>query len=321
MKSSLTGLLRGLRPPALVRSVYEHLLGTEVEVQVVADTRALGEAAEGAALDEIRRLTAVFNRFDPDSELRRWLAQPGERVLLSPDLREVLALADHWRVRSGGAFHPGADALGAVWEEAARADQRPDHALLERLVHDLHADPWTLHPDGHATLHATSPLGLNALAKGYIVDRAAEAAARSPGVRQVLVNAGGDLRTVGPRGVAVSVADPRTRRDDAPPVARVRVQGGALASSGTAHRGVEIAGQWYSHVIDPRTGQPVTGTAGATVLAPDCATADALATVVGVLPPADALALVETQPSSAALLVLQDGQTRVGTRWPALTSS
>lgn len=110
---------------------------------------------------------------------------------------------------SGGGFHAGADALGDAWQAAARHGRLPDTATLNALVNALQAEPWTLHGDGPATLHATYPLGLNALAKGYIVDRAAETAHALPDVRQVLVNAGGDLRTLGPR-------------DDAPPVARCR---------------------------------------------------------------------------------------------------
>ncbi|WP_295817590.1 FAD:protein FMN transferase [uncultured Deinococcus sp.] len=319
MPSALS-LLRSLCPPAHVRHVYERLLGTEVEVQVVADSRRRADEAEGAALAEIERLTAVLNRFDPDSELRRWLARPDDRTVIGADLEAVLRLADHWRQVSGGAFHPGADALGALWAAAARNRSLPDPAALGRLVHDLCADPWTLHGDGSATLHARYPLGLNALAKGYIVDRAAHAAAAVPGVREVLVNAGGDLRTAGPRGVVVAVADPRSRRDDLPPMARVRVTDAALASSGNAHRGVDIAGHWHSHVIDPRSGRPVSGTAGVTVVAPDCATADALATVAGVLDVPAALTVIDRQVGCAALIVTDTGHIHSSAGWAALTS-
>nr|WP_240741582.1 FAD:protein FMN transferase [Deinococcus sp. KSM4-11] len=317
---TLPRLLRALRPAYRVRSVYERVLGTEVEVQVVADSQAQAEAAEQATLLEIGRLTGIFNRFDPASELRRWLDRPGEAVTLSAELLDVLRQADHWRRVSNGAFHPGADALGLEWQAAARQGHLPDAATLSALVTAVQADPWTLHGDGTATLHARFPLGLNAVAKGYIVDRAAEIAAGMPGVQRVLVNAGGDLRTLGPGGVTVAVADPSTVRDDAPPIARVRVTSGALATSGNAHRGVEIAGQWYSHVIDPRSGQPVAGTLGVTVVAPDCATADALATVAGVLDAASALALMDTLASCAALIVTADRQVRVSARWEALTS-
>ncbi|MFC6802703.1 hypothetical protein ACFQDE_14080 [Deinococcus caeni] len=70
----LTTLLNAMRPTHRLRSIHERL-GTHVEVQVVARTRAHAEHAAGAALTEIDRLSRVFNRFDPTSELCRWQAQ------------------------------------------------------------------------------------------------------------------------------------------------------------------------------------------------------------------------------------------------------
>jgi thiamine biosynthesis lipoprotein len=316
MSGLLSPLRRALQPPYRLRSVYQRLLGTEVELQVVARTRRLAESAEGAALSELERLSAVLNRFDPHSGLSRWLTRPGERTPVGAELGEVLALADGWRVRTGGAFHPGADAVGALWTRAAGQDREPDPAQLAEVAGQLRAVPWTLHGDGTATLHAAYPLGLNALAKGFIVDRMAGAAHASPGVEAVLVNAGGDLRTLGGRGLNVAVADPFTARDDAPPLTRVHVRDAAVASSGGAHRGQMVGGVWRPHLLDPRSGWPVQDSSGVTVTAPDCATADALATALSVLGPGAGLELAEGTPGCAALIISRDGTRHSSRHWP-----
>lgn len=310
-------LLSKLRPPYRLHSVYERLLGTEVELQVIADSRRQAEQAERAALDELQRLTLILNRFDEGSEWRRWLAQPAGHVALSADLRAVLVLADRWREASGGAFHPGADAFGQLWKDAAQRGCTPDADALAQTAQALKAPPWTLHGDGTATLHTPLTLGLNALAKGYIVDRMAEVAHASSGVQAVLVNAGGDLRTVGGEGLNILVADPFTARDDAAPLGQVHVRDGALATSGSAHRGYRIGETWYSHLMDPRTGWPVHEIPGVTVTAPTCAVADALATCLSVLPEADGLALVDATSGAAALIVKRSRQKRVSQRWNA----
>ncbi|KEF35197.1 nosX protein [Deinococcus sp. RL] len=316
----------GWRRPFRLRSVYERMLGTELELQIVAATRPQAEAAERAALDEVERLSALLNRFDPASEFSRWAATEGQPLPLSPELRQVLEQAELWRERSGGAFHPGADALGALWAAAAARGHPPDPQALAAVTAALRFPLWTLNQGGTATRHGTLPFGLNALAKGYVVDRAAEAAFAAPGVRAVLVNAGGDLRTLGGRGVRVAVADPSTPRDDAPPLTWVRVRQGALATSGGAHRGYRIGPAQFSHVLDPRSGQPVAAVLGVTVTAPDCLTADALATALSVLGPAEGLALAERTPGAAALLVTREGERYASRRWgqrgrlpPALT--
>ena len=79
---------------------------------------------------------------------------------------------------------------------------------------------------------------------------------------------------------------------------------------------VRLAGQWFGHVLDPRTGWPVEGAAGATVIAADTVTADALATVVSVegLDHPTAAALL-TDHDAAALVVSATGAVRLSRRW------
>lgn len=308
-----------LRPRYRLHHVYERLLGTEVEVQIVARRRAQAEAAEAAGLDELERLTGLLNRFDPASEFSRWRARVGERQAVSPELWEALERAQGWQTRSGGAFHPAADALGALWKAGEARGEVPDPAELAARCEELRSPLWALHPDGSATPLSRQPLGLNALAKGLVVDRVAECVAAQPGVERVLVNAGGDLRTFGGPGVAVTLAAPWTARDDAPPLGQVWLRAGyGLASSGGAHRGYRIGGQSFSHLLDPRSGQPVARRLGVSALAPTCADADALATALSVLG-RESLSLADALPGAAALLVGENGERWASARWDELT--
>lgn len=154
---------------------------------------------------------------------------------------------------------------------------------------------------GGAFDHGRPPrTDLDAIAKGYIVDRAVHAVTRA-GAWSVLVNIGGDLLHHGPVPVVVAIEDPRSPYDNAPPLQRVRLAGRALATSGTARRGL--------HIRDPRTGGPSTTTLSVSVLAGSGIVADALATVVGVMGLDEAMpVLVEHE--AEALVV-----TRAGTRW------
>lgn len=315
--SAVLRLLSLSRRSYHLHTTYERLLGTQVEFQIAARGRVQAQAAEDRAMAELERLSVLFNRFDPESELSRWIRRPGEALQLSPELNAVLALAESWRIQTGNAFHAGADALGAVWQAATRSGRLPRPAELDEVVAALRQVPWTQHGDGTATLHARTPLGLNALAKGFIVDSMVMEAAAQPGVETVLVNAGGDLRASGPAGVLVAIADPRTPRDDAPALTQVRVRDAALATSGRAHRGYDLGGQHHSHILDPRTGWPVDDVPGVTVLAPNCVTADALATALSVLGPGPGLDLIATLPQTAALIFTSGGQMRRSATWPA----
>ena len=135
-------------------------------------------------------------------------------------------------------------------------------------------------------------LNFNALAKGLIVELACQHVAGEVEVDELLVNIGGDLRHVGGPGVVVAIEDPARPYDNAEPLARVRVTGAGLATSGSSRRGVHIGDRWFSHVIDPRTARPVEHVRSASVIAADAATADVVATVLSVLEPAEGLSFV-----------------------------
>ena len=264
---------------------YHPLLGTNVEIRVDAaaqsdaDAQRLASDAESVTVDEMLRLQAVFSVFDPDSEVCRW--RIGATDAPSPELVECLAAAEHWWKVSGGAFHPASARLRTLWL-AAEADQRlPGDDELAEAVASLAALPFVVDEGQVRRTGDCTGVDLNAIAKGYIVDRAVAAAMRFPGVVDVLVNAGGDLRHEGDRELRVGVEDPADRAGA--PATVVELARGALATSGSVHRGFQIAGTWYGHVLDPRAGRPVADRPSTTVRARDAMTADAVATVVNVL--------------------------------------
>jgi hypothetical protein len=90
-----------------------------------------------------------------------------------------------------------------------------------------------------------------------------------------------------------------------------------VTSSGD-RRGFDIQGHHYSHIFDPRTGQPVAHVASATIVAPRTIDADALATACCVLAPADSLRLIDSLPDTACLLLTAEGRLLASRQWAAL---
>lgn len=322
MKLSALPTILKQRLPFLSRQTrhaehFQGVLGTSLEVQVLACSRADGHRAVLAALDEIDRLERVFSRFDPESELNRWLTDAS--LSASPELVALLRRAEEWRALTDGAFHPGSEALTQLWRVAERSGRPPLVDDLLSVAERLQLPVWS----EEQGWRPATPLNLNAFAKGFIVDSAAQAAqavAQQGGPAKVLVNIGGDLRHLSmseQRGIAVDVMDPHAPFANAAPLTRLMLNQG-LATSGGAFRGFVVAGQRFTHLLDPCSGQPVRQVVGATVLAPKCADADALATAFSVLDPAHSLALADRLPGVACLLVLEDGQQRRSSRFAAL---
>jgi len=285
------------------------VLGTSLELQVLASSRADARRAVQAALAEIDRLERVFSRYDRESELNRWLNDA--RLEPSAELSDLLRRAEAWRTLTGNAFHPGSEALTLLWRRAERDGRLPSQVDVAQVLGHLRAPVWDETPGWRPEV----PLNLNAFAKGFIVDRAAHEASAC-GALAVLVNLGGDLRHLGITDVPVDVMDPFAPYDNAAPLVRVSLHQQGLATSGGAFRGFQIGPDRFSHLLDPRTGYPVDQVVGATVLATTCADADVLATAFSVLSPAESLALSAQLPGVACLLVSQDGQRQRSAGFP-----
>ena len=294
-------------------AIHSPMLGSRVEIRIEADPDD-AITADAVAVAEFERLSDVFSIYESSSELCRW--RRGDMDDCSAELTEVLAAAEMWHVASGGAFHPAIEPIRRRWLLAAADSQLPDGDELAQLAAECAALPYTV-TDG--TVHRIgdcSGVDLNAIAKGYIVDRAAAAAFAEPGMDAVMINAGGDLRHLGEGSVIVGIEDPEMALGVAQPRWQVRLTRAGMSTSGGPRRGFQVAGQWLGHILDPRTGWPVAHTTSASVIAADAITADALATVVGVLPPDEALARAEAD-GWACLLVVADGSDRESPAWPS----
>lgn len=297
----------------------EGVLGTSFEMEVTGAGRD-AEAAIQAALAEIARLEQLLSTWRDDSELSAYNAGRLPAAALSEDVAQVLALCEHWREASSGAFSCRLGTLVERWRVAEADGQMPDRSQMRRLAREL----ASMDPDEAAT-DASRPLrfDVDGIAKGYIVDRAlARARALAPGAAGIRIDIGGDaMYWGGPepgRDWEVRIADPARPVDNDAGIAQIHLRSRALAASGHGSRGYRVGRRQLSHVLDPQQGWPVAYAPSAVVVADDTATADALATALATLPVRDGLALVDGIDGAAALIVSDSGIMFSSARWPAL---
>ncbi len=300
-------------------SHFENVLGTSMEFKVSASDEMAADAAEQAALAEIARLNAVLSAYDPNSEFSRWKLTRNKAVPVSSELFEVLSLFDRWRERSGGALNASAETIGKVWKQAAAVQRLPAKQELTEAVHLAQEQQWTLNAMNHtATRLSNAPLALHSFAKSYIINHAANAAMASGQVQAVVLNIGGDIVVKGVLDEPVMISNPRSDAENDRPLTGIRVGDRAVATSGNYRRGVQIGNNWYSHIVNPLTGQPVSTIISATVVAPDATDAGALATAFNVLTPAQSRQLAATVPGAEYLLITNTGELIASSGWKKL---
>ncbi|MBI3820325.1 MAG: DUF2271 domain-containing protein [Planctomycetes bacterium] len=277
---------------------HEHILGTSLHLEVRADA-ARAREVETKILAEIERMRGILSTYDPNSEINKLKNAQGP-VAVSPELRDVVAACEKWRAASKGAFHPGVAILTDLWRAAEKAGKPPADKDLADAVAKLKTAMWKIDAEKGAVTSLTSlPFTVDALAKGYIIEKAAANAAGGG----LLLEIGGDLRATGTAAFTVAIVNPKTPAENTKPICKVNITNAALATSGGYARGFDIQGKHYSHIFDPRTGRPVEDVLQATVIARDATTADALATILNILKPAEGLALVEQTPGAACLII------------------
>ncbi len=295
---------------------HEGVLGTSLELRFASHQTSAATAAETAALAEFDRLGKILSGYDATSEFRQWLMTRGEPRRVSPELFEVLALFDTWRERTGGALDASAEVAGRLWKTAAQNQRVPSADELAAAVAAVRQTHWRLDPVARTATHlSTAPLMLNSFAKSYIIERACAAALAAGHLASAVVNLGGDIVVRGAAVRAIAIADPLADGENDPPLTLLEVRNRAVATSGGYRRGVEIAGRWYSHLVDPRTGQPVDHVRSATVVAPRATDAGALATALCVMSPEEGLRLVATIAEAECLLLLADGRQITSVGW------
>ena len=277
------------------------IMGSEARITLFhADERVATEAAR-AAFQRMEHLEDVMSSWRADSELRRLQRRPvGVAHPVSPPLLDVLQRSRVFSDHSGGAFDITVGPLVELWRSAdhlphpeavAAARQRVDYRFVSI---DASAGTVTLK-------RADLVLDLGAIGKGYAAEAAREVLA-DHGCPRCLIDLGGDLVCGDPppgragwRIELDSLGGPGTTR-------MIEVARAAVATSGDRYRANVINGVRFSHIIDPRTGWPLTDRRTVTVVAPDGATADALASAVSVLGEGDDASALLARHDAAACI-------------------
>ena len=196
-------------------------------------------------------------------------------------------------------FKPGADTQ--FWELDAAAQQ----AAIDEASALVGSDKITASADEISLALEGMEITLGAIAKGYAVDKALETI-HGMGVKYALVDAGGDIGTLGskPKGVPwdIALVNPE---DTTQSLASFDIKDKAIATSGNYMRYFDEDAK-VGHILNPKTGYSASGTFSTTIIAPNCTQADALATAVFVMGPVDGMALVETIEGVEALIVDAD---------------
>lgn len=282
------------------------MLGTTLHV--VADVKGVSaRELYAAVMDLDREAKSSMSIYDEGSLLSR--LNRNETDTVDRHIAFNLRLADSIGALSDGRYDvtvkPLVEAWGFAGHEAAA------HPNVDSILQFVGREKVRIEGCRLVKADPRVQLDFNSVAKGYTVDLLAGLVERF-GAENYIVDIGGEVRCrgVNREGYAwrIGVETPfdGNMTDGAYLQKRIRMRGGALATSGNYRRYyLDAAGNKVAHTIDPRTGRSaLSRLLSVTVAAPTCAEADALGTMFLALGADDALAAVKRMPGVAVYFIL-----------------
>ena len=256
-------------------------MATENEIQLCGDDANQVEEAARRAIEEVARIERKYSRYRDDSVITRINnAAGGDAIAVDEETAALLQYADACYRQSGGLFDITSGVLRRAWDFRSPAPHLPEPEILASVLALVGWDAvaWQ---DGYILLSKRGmQLDFGGIGKEYAADRAA-AVCMEWGMAHGFINLGGDVRVIGPQASGspwrIGIAHPS---QPGRVIASIALSEGALASSGDYERYFELNGKRYCHILNPKTGYPVVGSAqGVSVVAPLCIVAGGLCTL------------------------------------------
>lgn len=260
-----------------------YVFGTRVEVSIYGEPEDQARRVSAQILRDFDAMHHTLHAWQPGTleRMNAIFALAPANAAIAPGMIPIIRDATRYSELSQGMFNPAIGNLVRLWgfQSDSYTPRLPDPAKINALVR---ANPRMrdIVIDG-ILFHSTNPavrLDLGGYAKGYALDTAASYL-RSQGVKNALINIGGNILALGRHGERpwrVGIQHPRAPG----PIATLELRDGeAIGTSGDYQRYFELGGKRYCHIIDPRSGWPVQGVQAVTVLIPPSAHAGRLSDV------------------------------------------
>ncbi len=289
-------------------------MGTLFNITLFASDQPSANAAAVAAFQRVADLERIMTDYDPRSELRQLCLRPaGEPTRVSPELFYIIQESQRVARETGGAYDITVGPYVHAWRAARKSGVLPSAQELARLRQAVGYEKLRLDARSRSVtlLVPNMELDLGGIGKGYAADEAL-AVLRRKGITRALVAASGDIAIgdapPGKAGWKVGIQSMDGAPDEL--YRTVLLHNAGVSTSGDTEQNVEINGVRYSHIIDPATGLGLTNRVQDTIIGPNATITDGLDTPIGIMGVKRGLALIDSQPKLAAIIVVKDGTGR-----------
>jgi len=255
-----------------IHNTQSYVFGTLVDITIYGETEEKSQAVSSKIIRLFQDLHNRLHAWQPSeiTTLNQAFARGKTPVTIQPDVATMIADATALFRQSKGAFNPAIGGLISEWgfhKDEFKPIQVDDHKIQNLVQANPQITDIVIENGKAFSNNPAVALDFGGYAKGYALDKAL-AYLREQGVKNALINIGGNIIALGQHGDnpwRIGIQHPRKPNA----IATLDLPSGwAIGTSGDYQRYFELDGKRYCHIIDPATGYPVQNIEAVTVLIP-----------------------------------------------------
>jgi len=286
-----------------------YYFGTHVKIQCLYDKKAYPiERVISKCWQKMDEIQVTMNSHSTVG----YVAQVNESgytagVQVSDDFYRIVGDAIEYTRKTRGTFDITVMPLLRLWKKAEEEGAPPVKKEIEIALENVGATKFIKLEGGNRVrlTKAGVQIDLGAIAPPFAVDAVAKILTDNK-IQHFMLDGGGEIvcrgNQPGQNGWRIGVQDP-VRKSGESIMDILRLEDCAVSTSGNYERFYTIQGRRYSHVIDPRTGQPAQNVISATVIAPTAEEANAFSTALCVLGGKNGIAWIHSIPDVQAMIL------------------
>lgn len=265
-------------------TISRPLMGTYINLTILAESENSASLAANAVFDEFSRIELLMSPYRHESDIYAINNRKGSAAEVSTETLELVQRSLDMSAKTGGAFDITFATVSRLWNFKTERFNPPSPQMINHYLSGLNYRLISVNKAKNTIEinNSLTKIGLGGIAKGYAVARAIEVL-RSLGVRNAIVEAGGDLQVIGSNNGSPWTVGFKHPREQAIIGVIQLGSGDSVVTSGDYERCAIHNGTRYHHILDPATGFPARQFSSVTVVCSDPIEADALSTAFFVM--------------------------------------
>ncbi len=254
-------------------------MGSSCQIVIYVQNKANAQDIIQLCLEIIRHLEVKYSRYIVGNCLYEinQAAKQGHKISLDSETTALINYADACYNNSEGLFDISSGVLRQAWN--FKTPKLPTASKIKQLLNQIGWEKITWDKSVLSFGATGMELDFGGIVKEYAADQIATMC-QNNGILHGLINLGGDIRIIGAqpnnKSWLIGIKDPRNKGKN---IATLALKQGGISSSGDYERSYILANKYYSHILNPKTGYPVTGLASVTVIADFCLVAGSASTI------------------------------------------